>query len=634
MKSGEVGRSLVWWLGLGFFSAVLALLYLNGSKSLAALPDKINATYDFVIVGGGTSGSVLASRLSESPDVSVLLLEAGGLDSDPDLRLPLLSSLERKPEHTWKFTTAPQEHAFKSLEGKRGRLINGRVLGGRSSINNMVYLRGSSRNYNLWERRGAVGWGFRDAIPYFHKLENFRIEQFQTSAYHSTKGPMVVSDGSQTHPLLHDIYQKASETLGSKLTDCNGKDYIGFCSNPTMTDRSRRMSTSGVYLLPAMDRKNLHIATYSHVTKVLISNGKAVGVEYLQNGRREVVGANKEVILAAGPINSPHLLILSGVGPKDHLLDHKIQVHSDLPVGSFIQDHVVLPIRGSINESLTVTYPRSTSVLAKLKYNLFAGGPLSSNGAIVGHSLIETKQNKTNQADTMIGFLATLPELWTALDYGYDANIKKELFPVRNGRQPSTEGVTFLVQPLDIKSNGTLRIRSTNPFAPPDVDPGYFEHTDDVKSMIQGIRYYFRLMKTRAFGRVQARPPYSPFSRCTNHKLNSDGYLECVVRHLAVPGNNLIGGCKMGSPEDNTTVVDHKLRVKGVERLRVVDASVMPTLVSADLVAPSIMMAEKAADMIKNAHAAKNIPKTAPKTAQKTAQKTVQKKKINQNKER
>lgn len=605
MKTGEVGRSLVWWLGLGLFSALLTFLYINGSKSLAALPDKINTTYDFVIVGGGTSGSVLANRLSESPDVTVLLLEAGGLDSDPDIQIPLLSSLERKLEHTWKFTTTPQEHAFKSLDGKRGRLNTGRVLGGRSTVSSMVYLRGSSKNYNLWERLGAAGWGFRDVVPYFHKLENFRIEEFQTSAYHSTKGPVMVSDGSQTHPLLHEIYQKASATLGLKSTDCNGKDYVGFCSNPIMSDRSRRVSTSSAYLLPVLDRKNLHIAPYSHVTKVLISSGKAVGVEYLQNGRREVVGASKEVILSAGPIHSPHILMLSGVGPRNHLQDHKIQVHADLPVGSFIQDHMILPIRGSINETLTLTYPRSTSVLAKLRYNLLGGGPLSSNGAIVGHSLVETKLNKSSEADTMISFLATIPELWSAMDYGYDGNTKKELLPVRNGRPNSTEGVTFLVQPLNIKSSGTLRIRSTNPFDPPDVDPRYLEHADDVTNVIQGVKYYFKLMKTRAFARVQARPPFLPFSKCSNHKLNSDSYLECLVRHLAVPGSNLIGGCKMGSMKDNSSVVDLKLRVKGVERLRVVDSSVMPTLVSPDLIAPSIMLAEKAADIIKSGQVSK-----------------------------
>ncbi|XP_061177510.1 L-sorbose 1-dehydrogenase-like [Saccostrea echinata] len=601
MKS-EVGRSLAWWLGLGLLSATLAFLYFNGSKSRSALPDKINATYDFVIVGGGTTGSVLASRLSESPDVTVLLLEAGGLDSDPDLRVPLLSALERKSEHDWKFMSTPQQHAFRSLSGKRGRYNMGRVLGGSSSINNMVYLRGGSTNYNEWERNGASGWGFRDVIPYFHKLEDFRIEKFQTSAYHSTKGPVVISDGSQHHPLLHDIYQKASETLGSKVTDCNGKDAIGFCSNPSLLDRSRRVSTSSAYLTHAMDRKNLHIATYCHVTKILISNGKALGVEYLQNGRREVVGATKEVVLSAGAIGSPHILLLSGVGPKAHLEEHKISVHSDLPVGNFIQDHVMFPIRGSINESLTVTYPRSTSVLAKLKYSLFGGGPLSSNGAIVGHSLVETKQNKTKQADSMLSFLATIPELWSAMDYGYDTHVKKELIPVRHGKPNSTEGITFLIKPLGIKSNGTMRIRSTNPFDPPDVDPRYLEHPEDVIGLIQGIRSYYKLMKTKAFARIQARPPYSPFTKCSKHKLNSDNYLECLVRHLAVPGSNLIGGCKMGSPKDNTTVVDHKLRVKGIERLRVVDSSVMPTLVSPDLLAPSIMMAEKAADMIRSSH--------------------------------
>ncbi|XP_056015394.1 L-sorbose 1-dehydrogenase-like isoform X2 [Ostrea edulis] len=486
MKSGEVGRSLIWWLGLGLMSAVLAFLYFNGSKSKAALTDRVNATYDFVIVGGGISGSVLASRLSESPDVTVLLLEAGGLDSDPELRVPLLSSLERKVENDWKFTSTPQQHAFKSLTGKRGRYNMGRVLGGGSSINSMVYLRGSSGSYNSWESSGASGWGFRDVIPYFLKLENFCIEKFQTSAYHSTKGPVVISDGSQDHPLLHDVYQRASETLGYKATDCNGKDFIGFCSNPTMKDRARRVSTSGTYLSPAMDRTNLHIALYSHVTKVLISNGKAVGVEYLQNGRRQVVGATKEVTLAAGPISSPHILLLSGVGPRDHLQEHKITVHADLPVGGFIQDHVMFPIRGSINESLTVTYPRSTSILAKLKYKAFGGGPLSSNGAIVGHSLVEVKQNKTNQADILISFLATIPELWSAMDYGYETNVRKDLTPVRNGKPNSTEGVTFLIQPLEPKSSGTLKIRSTNPFDPPDVDPEYLEHHDDVASLIQG----------------------------------------------------------------------------------------------------------------------------------------------------
>ncbi|KAK3089543.1 hypothetical protein FSP39_004445 [Pinctada imbricata] len=597
-------RSLLWWLGLGLLAALIAFVYVTGLRPVPALVDKVNATYDFVIVGGGTAGSILASRLSENPDVTVLLLEAGGLDRDPDIKIPLLSTLERKTEYDWMYYTVPQQHAMQSAKEKRGRFIRGRILGGTSMVNNMVYMRGSSKKYDDWEKIGGCkGWGYKDIIPYFLKSEHIDIQHLTTSAYHSKKGSLTISDGSSAVKPLADVFRRATKQIGVKSNDCNGKDFTGHCDHQTTTRDGERVSVTGTFLRPAMERKNLHIGLQSHVTKVLIYNKKAVGVEFLRNGRKEKVGANKEIILTAGAIASPHILLLSGIGPAEHLNQFKIPVHEDLPVGEFLQDHISVPVRASINESYTLTPPRATSVISKIKYKAFGAGPLSSNGAIAGHALLHSnKTSSSDDPDLAFTMFATFPELWNGFDLNYGKQVQKELLPERNGNRNNTEGFTMMIQLLYPKSSGTLRLKSSNPFDHPEVDPNYLAQEDDTQALIRGLKLFYKMMKTQSFRDVQARPPYTPFSQCSKFKMNSDRYFECLIRHLSVSGNNPIGACRMGEGSDVMSVVDSKLRVKGIDRLRVADASVMPSLVSSDNNAPVVMVAEKAADIIKIAH--------------------------------
>ncbi|XP_060067761.1 glucose dehydrogenase [FAD, quinone]-like [Ylistrum balloti] len=599
MTADDFRRTLVWWLVLGILAGVVAVVYVTSVSSFHAIIDRTNSSYDFVIVGAGTAGSVLASRLTEDSNVKVLLLEAGGEETrDPNLHVPLLSSLQKNPDFEWMYYTVPQKFAAMGMNDRAIRIQRGRALGGTSILNNMLYLRGSKEGYDEWEKAGCKGWGFRDVIPYFLKSEDNEGEQFKPSAYHAAKGPLIVTPVSSPHSPLDDSFRQAAQQLGYKDIDCNGKESIGYCGVQATTKKGVRVSASKAFLRPAMTRPNLHVALFAHVTKVLISNGKAVGVEFLRNGRREIAGATHEVILSAGPVATPQILILSGVGPKDLLSDLKVSPHSEIPVGENLYDGLMVPMRVFINESFTITPARSTSVISRMKYKVSGAGYLPMPAGIFGHIFTSSEEGDVTP-DLLISGMATIPEVWEGFDWNLKKNILSDL---SENNDDHKEGMMLIVQLLTPASVGRVTLKSTNPFEHPTIDPHYLEDPDDVKALIKGMKLAFKLTRTKAFRRLDPKLPRRVLSKCSKHRVNSDPYYECLIRYLAVSSETVGGTCKMGDVADNSTVVDLQLRVKGIHQLRVVDASVLPTPLSGASYAPVVMVAEKAADIIKKTY--------------------------------
>ncbi|XP_069125465.1 glucose dehydrogenase [FAD, quinone]-like isoform X2 [Argopecten irradians] len=599
MTADDFRRTLVWWLVLGILAGVVAVVYVTSVSSFHSIIERTNSSYDFVIVGAGTAGSVLASRLTEDSNVKVLLLEAGGEETrDPNLHVPLLSSLQKNPDFEWMYYTVPQKYVAMGMNDRTLRIQRGRALGGTSILNNMLYLRGGRRRYEEWENDGCKGWGFKEVIPYFLKSEDNEAEQFKPSAYHAARGPLMVTPVSSPHPTLDDAFRQAANQLGYKDMDCNGKESIGYCQVQATTKKGVRMSTSNAFLRPALSRPNLHVAPFAHVTKVLISNGKAVGVEFLRNGRREIAGATQEVILSAGPVATPQILILSGVGPEDMLSDLKVTPQSVLPVGENLYDGLMVPFRVYINESYTITPARSTSVISRMKYKVSGAGYLPMPSGIFGHVLASTEEGG-ELPDIAISGMATLPEAWEGLDWNLKESILNDLSENKDNYQ---EGIMLMVQLLTPASIGRITLKSTNPFEHPTIDPHYLEDPADMKALVKGMKLAFKLSRTKAFKRLEPKLPKRVLTKCAKHKSYTDQYYECLIRYLAISSETVGGTCKMGDISDNSTVVDPQLRVKGVNQLRVVDASILPTPLSGATYAPVVMVAEKAADIIKKTY--------------------------------
>jgi len=519
--------------------------------------------YDYIIVGAGSAGCVLASRLTEDPNVSVLVLEAGGPDKNMNVRVPAAFSKLFKTSLDWNYETEPQPH----MKNRKLYWPRGKMLGGSSSMNAMMYIRGNRHDYDEWGESGNPGWAFADVLPYFKKAEHY--ERGGTDLVGGA-GPLNVAELRHVNPLTKVFLDAAVEAGLPKTDDFNGKSQEGVSPTLVTQKGGTRYSTAVGYLRPAMKRPNLTVHTQAQATKLLIEGKRAVGVAYLRSGAAQEARANREVILCGGAINSPQLLLLSGIGPADHLKALGIEVVADLPgVGQHLQDHLASGILYHCTQPITLASAESLGNLAN--FLLFKKGPLTSNVA------------------ESAGFLKTRPDL---LAPDVEIIFAPSFFLEHGFANPPGHGFTIGVVLLHPESTGSLTLRSTNPTDPPAIQPNYLASENDMKVMVEGLRW------ARKIGQAKAFDAYRGNEFVPGEEVTSDADLAEFIRSRAETLYHPVGTCKMG--EDPLAVVDPELRVRGVEGLRVVDASVMPTIISGHTNAPTIMIAEKTADLIKS----------------------------------
>jgi choline dehydrogenase len=519
--------------------------------------------YDYVVVGAGSAGCVLAARLTEDPGTTVLLLEAGGRDDAEEVRIPLAFSQLFRTRHDWAFTTTPQEHA-------RGRSLywpRGKLLGGSSSINAMIYVRGNRLDYDSWrDDYGCTGWGYADLLPYFLRAED---QARGASAYHGTGGPLRVADQRHLHQLTRSFVDAAVAWGLRRTRDFNGAEQEGVGPYQVTMRRGRRWSAADAYLHPALDRPNLTLVTDALVTRVLLDGGRAVGVAYRRDGQEQVARADAEVVLSGGAVNSPHLLLLSGVGPAERLREHSIDVVVDQPgVGANLQDHPAVPVlwltRG-IDRDLN-----DSGLADLLRWRVTRRGLLTSNVAESGAFL------RTDDA-------LPAPDL--------QFHVAPAAFLDHGLAEPVGRGFTMGPTLVSVASRGRLTLRSADPRWQPAIDPGYLTEPADVDALVAGVRVAREIGAQSPLARHLAQE-YLPGAEISGVDALRD-YVRGNITTLYHP----VSTCAMGAGADS--VVDPLLRVRGVAGLRVVDASVMPAAPRGNTNAPTIAIAERAADLLR-----------------------------------
>jgi choline dehydrogenase-like flavoprotein len=531
--------------------------------------------FDYVVVGAGSAGCVLANRLSEDPSIKVALIEAGGRDVDPWIHVP--AGYYRNitnPSVTWQFGSGPEPHLD-------GRIINwprGRVLGGSSAINGLLYVRGQSQDYDVWRQLGNVGWSFQDVLPYFKRAED---QERGADAYHGTGGPLGVADVHLRHNEICEAFIDGCVEAGiPRNKDFNGAEQEGAGYFQLTNRNGRRCSAAVAYLRPARSRRNLSIITGALVQGIELDGRRATGVRYARNGQNETVRAAREVILAAGAIGSPHILQLSGVGPAAVLRASGVDVRHELPgVGENLQDHLQVRFvyvcngSGSLND---VWHSRWQQLLTGLEYVFTRRGILTIGAGAVG--AFARSRPDVDLPDVQFHFLPLSTD--------------------RPGQGLHTfSGVTVSVCQLRPESRGTIAIATADPAAQPKIVSNYLAVEADRRVLLDGMKLVRRTTSRPAFAKHVVR------EHLPGPQADSDEALMAYARAYATTVFHPCGTCKMGS--DAKAVVDARLKVRGLEGLRVADASIMPTMTSGNTNAPAIMIGEKAADMIRqDAHAA------------------------------
>ncbi|XP_050431850.1 glucose dehydrogenase [FAD, quinone]-like [Adelges cooleyi] len=556
--------------------------------------------YDFIVVGAGSAGAVVASRLSEIGQWNVLLIEAGEKATHV-MDVPLFAPLLQATTVNWKYTSVPMNNSCLSFDERRCKFPRGKVMGGSSVLNFMIYNRGNRKDYDDWAAMGNDGWGYDQVLKYFMKSENAKLTR-SDDGYHGKHGPLSVTEVLYRTPVAKAFVDAASQ-IGHPVLDINGQKQIGVDYLQVTMDKGRRWSTNTAFLFPANKRRNLHVKKYSTVTRVLIDrvSKTAVGVEFVTGRKKYRVYARKEVIVSAGAIGSPHLLLLSGIGPRAHLQAKGVPVVNDLPVGENMMDHITLnSLLILVNDTVTTRSDRlGEDPYIFYNYTVRHSGVLSLAGGTEALAFFDTDRPGDPDGHTNLELLL-LSGSATADESVYKlCGLRTDVYDAVYRPIKSADSFNIFPMVMRPKSRGRIWLRDTDPWHQPLIDPNYFADETDLDVIVAGVRIVQRMLKTDAMRKLGARVFATPLPGCAHHPFDSDAYWKCSARHMSFSIYHLSGTCKMGPAGDPTAVVDPRLRVHGVKNLRVVDASIFPRVPAAHTNAPTIMVGEKAADMIK-----------------------------------
>uniref|UniRef100_A0A182QG07 Glucose-methanol-choline oxidoreductase N-terminal domain-containing protein n=1 Tax=Anopheles farauti TaxID=69004 RepID=A0A182QG07_9DIPT len=563
------------------------------------------AEYDFVIVGAGAAGCVLANRLSENPQWTVLLLEAGPGENDLQ-NIPLLTTFLQNSHYNWADIAEAQNTSCYGMIDQRCSLPHGKGLGGSTLIDYMLYGRGNPSDYDRWAAQGNPGWSHAEVLPYFLKSERAALRGLENSTYHGRDGELHVEFPPFRTNLARTFVNGARE-VGHRKIDYNGKSQLGVSYVQTTGMRGMRQTAYRAFVEPVLhQRSNLHVQPYSQVLKLLIhpDTQTAYGVSYTNRFRNYEARARKEVIVTAGNINSAQLLLLSGVGPREHLANFNLPLVSNLPVGqSFVDSPVFNGLTFVLNETGQALLTDSRFQLRSLGDYFRGEGPLTVPGGVEAISFLRTPSATTEPGVPNIAIVFSTGSLVSdgGLGLRKGKRIKTAIYdkvyrPLENLRNDQWTASVVLLHP---DSRGHMKLRSVNPYSAAKIYPGYFAADRDVETMLEGIKEAVRISKSPAMRRYDARVLGIPLPNCEQWDQREDDYWRCAIRTLSSTAYQQMGSCRMGPAGDPLAVVAPDLRVHGVQGLRVADVSVVPTTISAQSAAIDYMIGERAADIIK-----------------------------------
>ncbi|KAF2889690.1 hypothetical protein ILUMI_16483, partial [Ignelater luminosus] len=544
--------------------------------------------YDFIIVGAGIAGSVLANRLTESGKYNVLVLEAGGHE-DNFTDVPGFVPYLARSEFNWGYITIEQKNCCLGMKNSQCNYPTGRAVGGSSVINFPIYVRGNRKYFDKWGSENP-GWDYKSVLPYLKKSENASL-RWEDPGYHGHNGSLNVED-CRNYPEETNVFLDAAEQRGREILDYNGKNQNGYSTMQMFTKEGRRCSANKAFVKPAMKRKTLEILDHALGTKILVKDKTAYGLEFIRNRTKYIATASKEVIISGGTINSAQILMVSGIGPKQHLEELGIPVVQDLPVGETFYDQQTCPgIMFSTNISAN-----EPDMKQYIRDYLTGSGSLTSTLGIsgIGYDILKIRsKNRSIQyifgsgptevaSSFFLDWLEMKNETWQALSRNLSGKYMWAMFPI-------------LQEP---KSKGTIRLKTKDPLDYPVLDSNLYSDDDDMERMLAAIKDIFEISKTPAFQRIDSKYVSDPLPACKHYEHLSSDYWTCAVKQLTYPIVEGVSTCRMGPKDDKSSVVDNKLKVHGIDRLRVVGAGVIPFSFSHP--APAVyMVGEKAADLIR-----------------------------------